>query len=104
MGLALVPSALVAVATPTALRLVLVVVAAAAVTAFGTSTHRQAPFLLGAFSLAVAVIGRLAPYAPLLPRWLTLGLAGLVLLLLGATYERRLKQAREAVAWIARMH
>ncbi|MGZ4479976.1 MAG: SCO7613 C-terminal domain-containing membrane protein, partial [Nocardioidaceae bacterium] len=103
VGVALVPSAVMVVASPTVPRLVLVVVAGAAVTTFGTLTHRQAPFLLGALSLAVAVIGRLAPYAPLLPRWLTLGLAGLLLLLLGATYERRIAQAREAVTWIAHM-
>ena len=70
----------------------------------GTLTHRQAPFVVGAASLAVVVIGRLSPYAPLLPRWLTLGTAGLLLLVLGATYERRRQQAREAVAWVAQMH
>ncbi|MGZ4670972.1 MAG: SCO7613 C-terminal domain-containing membrane protein [Blastococcus sp.] len=104
LAVALVPSAFVVVASPTALRLVLVVAAAAAVTVLGTLTHRQAPFVLGATVLAAVVIGRLAPYAPLLPRWLTLGAAGLVLLLLGATYERRRQQAREAVAWIGQMH
>jgi hypothetical protein len=49
------------------------------------------------------VLGRLEPYAPLLPRWVTLTVAGLVLLLLGATYERRRQQAREAVAWVGQM-
>jgi uncharacterized membrane protein AbrB (regulator of aidB expression) len=91
------------IAEPTALRLVLVVVAAAALTVAGTLLHRQAPFVLGAGTLVIVAIGRFSPYAPLLPRWLTLGTAGLVLLIVGATYERRRQQAREAVAWVGQM-
>ena len=45
VGVALVPSAFVVVADPTALRLVLVVAAAAALTVVGTLLHRQAPFV-----------------------------------------------------------
>ena len=103
VGVALVPSALVVVADPTALRLVLVLAAATALTVAGTFLHRQAPFVIGAGVLLVVTVGRLAPYAPLLPRWVTLGAAGLLLLVVGATYERRRQQAREAVAWVAQM-
>jgi hypothetical protein len=103
VAVALVPSALVVVADPTALRLVLVVVAAAALTVAGTLLHRQAPFVVGAATLLVVTVGRLAPYTPLLPRWITLGAVGLLLLLVGATYERRRQQAREAVAWVSQM-
>jgi type VI protein secretion system component VasK len=80
-----------------------VVVAAAAFTVGGTLLHRQAPFVVGAGTLLVVTVGRLAPLAPLLPRWLTLGTVGLLLLVLGATYERRRQQAREAVAWVGQM-
>ena len=103
VAVALVPSALVAVADPTAPRLVLVVAAAAALTVAGTLTHRQAPFVVGTGVLAVVAAGRLLPVAPLLPRWVTLATAGLLMLVLGATYERRRQQAREAVAWVAQM-
>ncbi|WP_245161179.1 DUF2157 domain-containing protein [Blastococcus sp. CT_GayMR16] len=103
VGVALVPSALVVIADPTALRLVLVLVAATVLTVAGTFLHRQAPFVVGAGVLVVVAVGRLAPYAPLLPRWVTLGAAGLLLLVVGATYERRRQQAREAVAWVAQM-
>jgi hypothetical protein len=98
-----VPSAFVVVATPTAARLVLVIAAAALLTVAGTVLHRQAPFVIGAGALLLIAIGRLGPYAPLLPRWLTLGTVGLVLLVVGATYERRRQQAREAVAWVGQM-
>jgi len=103
VDVAVVPSALVVVADPTALRLALVVAATTALTVAGTLLHRKAPFLLGAGALLFVTVGRLAPYAPLLPRWLTLGTAGLLLLVVGATYERRRQQAREAVAWVAHM-
>jgi hypothetical protein len=103
VGVALLPSALVAVAEPSPLRFVLVVWAAGLAAVLGAVTHRQAPFVLGACSLAWVVLGRLAPYAPLLPRWITLGTVSLVLLVVGATYERRRQQAREAVAWVTQM-
>ncbi|PWW23771.1 hypothetical protein JD79_02947 [Geodermatophilus normandii] len=103
LAVALLPSALVVVVEPTAARLVVVVAAAAALTVAGTLTHRQAPFVVGAAALLVVVLGRLAPYAPLVPRWVTLATAGLLLLVVGATYERRRQQAREAVAWVAQM-
>jgi hypothetical protein len=103
VGVALVSSALVAVASPTTLRLMLVVAAAAALAVVGTALHRQAPFVIGAGALLLVAIGRLGPYAPLLPRWLTLGAAGLLLLVVGATYERRRQQAQEAVAWVVQM-
>jgi hypothetical protein len=103
VAVGLVPSAFLAVTQPSTLRLVLVVAAAAALTIAGTLIHRQAPFVLGAASLAFVVLGRLGPYAPLLPRWVTLTVAGLLLLLVGATYERRRQQAREAVAWVVQM-
>ncbi|WP_369134295.1 DUF2157 domain-containing protein [Modestobacter sp. I12A-02662] len=103
VAVGLLPSAFVVVAEPTALRLVLVVATAAVLTAGGALHHRQAPFVLGAATLAFVVLGRLGPYAPLLPRWVVLATAGLLLLVVGATYERRRQQAREAVAWVAQM-
>jgi hypothetical protein len=102
-GVALVPSALVVVGDPTALRLVLVVATAGALTVAGTLLHRQAPFVIGAGVLVLVTVGRLSPYAPLLPRWVTLGTVGLLLLVVGATYERRRQQTREAVAWVGQM-
>jgi hypothetical protein len=103
VAVGLLPSAFVVVAEPSALRLVLVVATAALLTAGGALRHRQAPFVVGAAALAFVVLGRLGPYAPLLPRWVVLTAAGLLLFVVGATYERRRQQAREAVAWVAQM-
>jgi hypothetical protein len=42
----------------------------------------------------VEAVWLLAPYANALPRWLLLGLLGLLLVLVGATYEARLRDLR----------
>ena len=97
----LVPSTLVTLGNPDALRLVLLVAAATACAVAGTLTHRQAPFVIGLGVLTALAVTQLGPYATLLPRWLSLGAAGVLLLVLGASYERRLTQAREAVAWVS---
>ncbi|MEV4195128.1 SCO7613 C-terminal domain-containing membrane protein, partial [Streptomyces toxytricini] len=58
----------------------------------------QAPLLLGGACLAAVAVHELAPYvvqvAGLLPRWVLPALAGLLLLAVGATYEKRLRDAR----------
>ena len=72
-GVAPVLSALAVAASPSALRLVLVVAGAV---------------VLGACALAFVVVTRLGPCAPLLPTWVTLAAAGLLLPVLGASYER----------------
>jgi len=102
-GVALVPSTLLVVSESTVLRLLLVLAAGLALVVVGTLAHRQAPFVLGVGALALIAVTRLGRYAPLLPTWTLLAAAGLLLLVLGATYERRLQQTREAVAWVAQM-
>lgn len=99
--LALLPSALLTAESDDPVRLVLVVTGAVACAVVGTVTHRQAPFAIGTGVLVLLAITELGPYAAYLPRWVPLGLAGLVLLGMGATYERRLRQAREAIGWVA---
>jgi len=98
VGLA--PSTLVLLDHSEPLRLVLVVTVATACAVLGTMTHRQAPFLIGLGVLLTIAVSELGPYTLLIPRWVSLGTAGIVLLLLGSTYERRLIQAREAVSWV----
>jgi hypothetical protein len=36
----------------------------------------------------------------MIPRWITLGLAGAILLGVGAGYERRLQEAKQAARWV----
>ena len=95
-ALGLLPSLLVALddGVEAPLRPLLLLVAALAVTLAGAASRLQAPLALGGAVLAVDALAQLAPYAAALPRWVVLGTAGLLLLALGATYERRLQQAR----------
>ncbi|RSS84924.1 hypothetical protein EF903_22855 [Streptomyces sp. WAC05292] len=80
------------------LRPLLLGAGALAVTLAGARRRLQAPLLLGGACLAAVAVHELAPYvvqvAGLLPRWVLPALAGLLLLAVGATYEKRLRDAR----------
>jgi hypothetical protein len=98
--LGLVPSALVASSNHDFLRITFVVAAAVVVIVIGTRFSLQAPFVIGATVLAKIGIWQFIEVAPLIPRWITLGAAGAILLAVGATYERRLQNAKQATQWI----
>ncbi|GAA2597903.1 SCO7613 C-terminal domain-containing membrane protein [Streptomyces lienomycini] len=82
--------------------------AALAVTLTGARYRLRAPLLLGGGVLALVTLHELAPYLAqvvgALPRWAPLALAGLVLLVLGATYEQRLRDARRLRDAFGRLH
>jgi len=61
----------------------------------GARARLQAPLVLGAVTLVGLGVDAVVPVAAQLPRWVTIGAAGLLLLWLGATAERRLTQLRE---------
>jgi hypothetical protein len=97
----LVPSALIADSNDNWIRVTFVVAAALVVIVLGTQLGLQAPFVIGAAVLAKIGIWQFLEVAPLIPRWITLGAAGAVLLAVGATYERRLTQAKQAARWLS---
>lgn len=97
----LVPPTLLADSNDNWIRVTLVVAAALAVILIGSSRGLQAPFAIGAAVLAKIGIWQFLEVAPLIPRWITLGAAGAVLLAVGATYERRLVQAKQAARWLS---
>ncbi|MFD0313776.1 SCO7613 C-terminal domain-containing membrane protein [Streptomyces flavalbus] len=80
------------------LRPLLLGAAALLVTLVGARHRLQAPLLLGGAALLLTVLHELAPYlvqvAGALPRWVPPALAGVLLLALGATYERRIADVR----------
>lgn len=82
-------------------------VAALAVTLAGARLRLQALLVLGGTVLALDTLHELAPYVVqvvgALPRWLPPALAGLLLLAVGATYERRLHDARRLRESLGRM-
>ncbi|WP_461038242.1 SCO7613 C-terminal domain-containing membrane protein, partial [Streptomyces mayteni] len=74
------------------------------VTLVGARRRLQASLLLGGGALALVAGRELAPQvvqvAGLVPRWVPLALVGAALLAVGATYERRLRDARSfRAAW-----
>ncbi|MFF3324199.1 SCO7613 C-terminal domain-containing membrane protein [Streptomyces sp. NPDC002889] len=104
----LVPSLVVAWGDEHWLRPLLLGVSALVVTLAGARLRLQALLLLGAAVLALDALHELAPYVVqvvgALPRWLPPALAGLLLLVVGATYEQRLRDARRLRDTVGRMH
>jgi hypothetical protein len=87
--LVLIPSLLASFDDANLTRPLLLGAAALLVLLVGAQQRLQAPLVIGGAVLAVDALQLLAPYAAALPRWLTLGAAGLLLVGVGATYEQR---------------
>ncbi|MEU9315924.1 hypothetical protein [Streptomyces sp. NPDC048295] len=103
----LVPSLFAAWTDPHWLRPLLLGVAALVITLAGARLRLQALLLLGGAVLALDAMHELAPYVVqvvgALPRWLPPALAGVLLLVVGATYEQRLRDARRLRETVGRM-
>ncbi|MEV5582015.1 hypothetical protein AB0L39_26060 [Streptomyces parvus] len=103
----LLPSLAVAWTDPDWRRPLLLGVSALVITLLGARYRLQALLLLGGAVLALDGLHELAPYvvqvAGALPRWLPPALAGLLLLVVGATYEQRLRDARRLKDALGRM-
>ncbi|MFD6973454.1 SCO7613 C-terminal domain-containing membrane protein [Streptomyces sp. NPDC059949] len=103
----LLPSLVAAWGDPGWTRPLLLGAAALVVTLAGAHRRLQAPLLLGGAVLAAVALHELAPYVVqvvgALPRWVPPALAGLLLLMVGATYEKRLRDARRLREAIGRL-
>ena len=89
LTIALLPSLLASFDDAGLTRPLLLGLAALGVLLVGAGFRLQAPLTIGAAVLAVDALQLLAPYAAALPRWLSLGAAGMLLVAVGATYEQR---------------
>ena len=85
------------------LRPVLLAVASLVVLLVGFATRLQAPLVAGAGALALTALRLAAPYADDVPRWATLGLAGALLLGVGATYEARRRDVQRLRETVGRL-
>jgi len=94
-------------AVPTTWRLLLVAGGGLAAVVAGAVRRWQAPFVLGGAVLGVVALVQASPTAVAAMRmvewWTVLAVGGAVLLGLGLTYERRLREAREAVRFVSAM-
>ncbi|MGW3094228.1 SCO7613 C-terminal domain-containing membrane protein [Streptomyces sp. NPDC001102] len=104
----LLPSLAAAWADPHWVRPLLLAAAALVTTLLGARHRLQAPLVLGGSVLVLDALHELTPFlvqlTGALPRWAPFALAGLLLLTLGATYERRLAQARQLRDFLGGMH
>jgi hypothetical protein len=104
LGLSLLPSLLVVLAgDPGLARPLLLGLAALLVLLAGARAGLAAPLVVGAGVLAVDAAVQVAPLAAALPRWVSIGAAGLALLALGATYEQRLRDLRRVQQALSRL-
>jgi hypothetical protein len=101
LGLALVPSLLWVLADPSGLRALLLGLACLVLVVGGVRLRWSAPVTIGAVVGGLEVIRLAAPYiGDAVPRWVLIGTAGAVLILMGVTWERRLQEARHAMAYV----
>ncbi len=78
-----------------------------AVLLIGARFRLQAPAVLGGLTLAVVALHELAPWIAevvvLVPRWVPMALGGLLLVVVGATFEARLRDVRRLRGAVGRM-
>jgi hypothetical protein len=103
--LLLAPSFLRALADTGGARPLLLGVVALTVLLLGAWRRLQAPLVLGGTVLALHALVQFGPdiVFSTMPKWVSLGSAGLLLLTLGATYERRLAELRRVAVMVSRM-
>ncbi|MEU1368193.1 hypothetical protein ABZ454_18900 [Streptomyces sp. NPDC005803] len=107
LAVTMVPALFAAWVDPHWLRPLSLGVVALVVTLLGARLRLQALLVLGGVVLALDALHELAPYVVqvvgAMPRWAAPALAGVLLLAVGATYEKRLRDARRLRDALGRM-
>lgn len=89
------------------IRPMILAIVAAAIMIAGGQTQRQAPFILGATAVVTVAARVVTPLVPQLttvvPIWIPLGLAGVALIALGATWEQRTHDVKKLVGRVRAM-
>jgi hypothetical protein len=96
-----VPSLVAMLDDPYSLRALLLGAACLGLTVAGTVLRLTAPLVVGATVGTLLVLRELAPYAAQVPTWLSIGVAGAVLLVVGITWESRMSDVRRASRYVA---
>ena len=78
--------------------------AAVAVVLIGARWRLRAPFVVGGAVLALVAAHEVALVWDLIPRWAPLATAGLALVAVATTYERRRRDLARLVGAVGRMH
>jgi hypothetical protein len=97
------PSLLVALEEPTSVRALLVGLLGLALVGVGVRLLWGAPLLVGGLAVGLLALVNIAPYAAAVPRWVLFGTAGVALLVLGVTWERRRQDLQVMHRYAARL-
>jgi len=84
---AAVPSVVMAVTESDVIRALVVLGVAVIVTVIGAVRRLRAPLVVGSATAVVIAVDQLFPMAARLPRWIGIGTAGVLLLVIGTTFE-----------------
>ena len=103
LGLGVGPSLLVALQEPTSPRAALVGIVGLVLVGLGVRLTWAAPLLVGGVTVALLALVNIAPYAAGLPRWVLFGGAGVALLSLGVTWDRRRRDLVVAQRYATRL-
>ena len=101
LSLATVPSLVAMLDNPYSLRALLLGAACLILAVGGAAMRWSAPLVVGAVVGALLVLRELAPYAAQSPTWLTIGASGMLLLVVGVTWESRMSDVRRASRYVA---
>jgi hypothetical protein len=101
LTLALLPSLLLALDEPVSLRGAIVAAGGLVALTVGLARLWAAPFAAGALTVALLAVRHLGPVVEGLPRWISLGAVGLLLLLVGVTWEQRRRDVQAASRYLA---
>jgi hypothetical protein len=104
LGVALLPSTLKAIGDGDTVRLAAVTALGIVALLLGLTRMWRAPVTVGAVVLVVVALTQGGPLMAYVPGWLTMGLAGALLLAVGVAWERAVLAGRRAHAWYATLH
>ncbi|MCX6400981.1 MAG: hypothetical protein NTX33_13765 [Propionibacteriales bacterium] len=98
-----IPSLLWVVGDPASLRALILGGVCLALTIAGASLRWSAPLMVGATVGAIIVFREIGPYAGDFPKWVWIGFAGVLLTVVGITWERQLLEVRKVVGYLGRL-
>lgn len=101
LTLATLPSLLAMLDDPYSVRALLLGAGCLAMAMAGAALRWSAPLVVGTTIGGLLVLRELAPYAAQVPTWLTIGVSGALLLVVGITWESRMHDARRASRYVA---
>lgn len=103
LGVALLPSVVVALGSDDVVRAALVAAAGLGYVALGARARLLAPLLHGVLGLGVLALDRGGPYLAALPTWVVLTTAGVVVLALAVRWEQAVASGRRAGTWVGHL-